>query len=75
MEAGNDSLPGFLLAHNERLAVTPVRSEDCTGPFSVPVVKLTYILCRREQRYVGSQLTVSYDRNRIIVEPNPTSQI
>src|ERR1700753_1998940 len=28
IEAGNTFLPGFLLAHNERFAVTPVRSDD-----------------------------------------------
>jgi hypothetical protein len=74
MEAGNDFLPGFLLAHNERFAVTPVRSEDMHRPLSVPVEKLTDILCHREQRYVGSQLTLSYDRKRIILERNPTSE-
>jgi hypothetical protein len=74
MEAGNDFLPGFLLAHNERFAVTPVRSEDMHRPLPVPVEKLTDILCHREQRYVGSQLTVTYDRKRIILERNATSE-
>lgn len=43
-------------------------------PLSIPVDKLTDILCHREQRYVGSQLTLSYDRKRIILERNPTSE-
>jgi hypothetical protein len=38
------------------------------------VDKLTDILCHREQRYVGSQLTLSYDRKRIILERNATSE-
>jgi hypothetical protein len=43
-------------------------------PLSVPIEKLTDILCHREQRYVGSQLTVTYDRKRIILERNATSE-
>ena len=74
IEAGNTFLPGFLLAHNERFAVTPVRSDDMHRPLSVPVDKLSDILCHREQRYVGSQLTLSYDRKRIILERNATSE-
>jgi hypothetical protein len=34
------------------------------------VDKLNDILCHSEQRYVGSQLTLSYDRKRIIL-PRP----
>ena len=61
-------------SHNERFAVMPLRSEDMHRPLSVPVDKLTDILCHREQRYVGSQLTLSYDRKRIILERNATSE-
>jgi len=74
IDAGNAFLPSFLLTHNERFAVTPVRSEDMHRPLSVSVDKLTNILCHREQRYVGSQLTLSYDRKRIILERNATSE-
>jgi hypothetical protein len=74
MESGNAFLPSFLLAHNERFAVAPIRSEDMHRPLSVPADKLTDILCHREQRYVGSQLTLSYDRKRIILERNATSE-
>jgi hypothetical protein len=31
-------------------------------------------LCHREQRYVGSQLTLSYDRKRIALEQNSLSE-
>jgi hypothetical protein len=61
------------LTHNERFAVTPVRSEDMHLPLPVSVDKLTDILCHREQRYVGSQLTISYDRKRLILERNANS--
>jgi hypothetical protein len=74
IDAGNAFLPSFLLTHNERFAVTPVRSEDMHRPLSVSVDKLTDILCHREQRYVGSQLTLSYDRKRIILERNANSE-
>jgi hypothetical protein len=32
MDAGNAFLPSFFLAHNERFAATPVRSEDMPDP-------------------------------------------
>jgi hypothetical protein len=74
IDAGNTFLPSFMLAHNERFAVTPIRTEDMHRPLSIPVDKLTDILCHREQRYVGSQLTLTYDRKRIILERNATSE-
>jgi hypothetical protein len=52
----------------------PFRSEDRHRPLSVPLDKLTDILCHREQRYVGSQLSLWYDRKRIILERNLTSE-
>jgi hypothetical protein len=74
IDAGNAFLPSFLLTHNERFAVTPVRSEDMHRPLSVSVDKLTDILCHREQRCVGSQLTLSYDRKQIILQRNANSE-
>jgi hypothetical protein len=74
IDAGNAFLPSFMLAHNERFAVTPLRSDDMHRPLSISVDKLTDILCHREQRYVGSQLTLTYDRKRIILERNATSE-
>ena len=61
-------------SHNERFAVVPLRHEDMHRPLSMSVDKLTDILCQREQRYVGSQLTLTYDRKRIILERNATSE-
>ena len=61
-------------SHNERFAVTPLRAEDKHRPLSISVAKLTDILCHREQRYVGNQLTLTYDRKRIILERNATSE-
>jgi hypothetical protein len=74
IDAGNAYLPSFMSSHNERFAVTPFRSEDMHRPLSIPVAKLTDILCHREQRYVGSQLALTYDRKRIILERNAASE-
>ena len=72
--AGNAYLPRFMSSHNERFAVVPLRHEDMHRPLSMSVDRLTDILCHREQRYVGSQLTLMYDRKRIILERNVRSE-
>src|SRR5918997_4362811 len=66
IEAGNAFLPGF----NARFSVVPARSDDLHRPLNIPPERLRLILCRREQRYVGQQLTLSYDRLRIMLERN-----
>jgi hypothetical protein len=74
INAGNAFLPAFMNQFNERFAIASARPEDLHRSLSIPVEKLTDILCHREQRYVGSQLTLSYDRKRIILERNPLSE-
>jgi hypothetical protein len=74
INAGNVFLPAFMNQFNDRFAIASARPEDLHRPLSISVEKLTDILCRREQRYVGSQLTLSYDRRRIILERNPLSE-
>jgi hypothetical protein len=74
IDAGNAYLPSFMSSHNERFAVTPLRADDKHRPLSISVAKLTDILCHREQRYVSGQLTLTYDRKRIILERNATSE-
>jgi hypothetical protein len=74
ISAGNVFLPAFMNQFNERFAIPSARPEDLHRPLSIPMEKLTDILCHREQRYVGSQLTLSYDRKRIILERNPLSE-
>jgi transposase len=68
MEAGNTFLPGFMEDYNARFAVTPARSDDLHRPMNLAPDRLTEILCKREQRYVGSQLTFSFERKRIMLE-------
>ncbi|MGK6317838.1 ISNCY family transposase [Neorhizobium sp. DT-125] len=68
MEAGNAFLPGFVEDYNARFAITPARPDDLHRPMNLAPDRLTEILCKREQRYVGSQLTFSFERKRIMLE-------
>lgn len=68
MEAGNAFLPGFMEDYNARFAVTPARPDDLHRPLNLTPDRLQEILCKREQRYVGSQLTFSFERKRIMLE-------
>ena len=68
MDAGNAFLPDFTEDNNARFAVVPARSDDLHRPVNLAPDRLSDILCKREQRYVGSQLTFSYERKRIMLE-------
>ena len=68
MEAGNAFLPDFMEDYNARFAIAPARSDDLHRPMSLAPGRLTEILCKREQRYVGTQLTFSFERQRIMLE-------
>lgn len=74
MEAGNAFLPGFIDDYNARFAVTPARSEDLHRPLNLAPDRLSEILCKREQRYVGSQLTFSFERQRIMLEESDVTR-
>ncbi|MBB3320297.1 MULTISPECIES: ISNCY family transposase [unclassified Rhizobium] len=68
MEAGNAFLPDFVEDYNTRFAIIPARPDDLHRPMNLAPDRLTEILCKREQRYVGSQLTFSFERKRIMLE-------
>ena len=68
VEAGNAFLPGFMARFNARFAVAPARSNDLHRPLNVAPDRLRRILCHRERRHVGQQLTLSYERKRIMLE-------
>ncbi|QQO46608.1 ISNCY family transposase [Paracoccus sp. MC1862] len=70
MAAGNTFLPGFIAAFNTRFARIPRRSDDLHRPLNVEPERLRDIFCLRDERHVGQQLALSYDRKRIILEPN-----
>jgi len=67
MEAGNAFLPDFMEDYNARFAIVPARSDDLHRPINLAPDRLAEILCKREQRYVGSQLTFSFERKRIML--------
>lgn len=68
MAAGNAFLPGFMEDYNRRFAIVPARPEDLHRPMNLAPGRLSEILCKREQRYVGAQLTFSFERKRIMLE-------
>jgi len=68
MEAGNRFLPGFIEHYNARFAIVPARPDDLHRPLNLAPDRLRDVLCKREQRYVGSQLTFSFERQRIMLE-------
>ncbi len=75
MDAGNHFLPGFVERFNERFAVPPARPRR-SAPHAHGGSRSdsTTVLCHREQRYVGAQLTLSYDRQQIILEQTELSK-
>ena len=74
MEAGNAFVPGFIDDYNARFAVCPARSDDLHRSMNLAPDRLREILCKREQRYVGSQLTFSYERRRIMLDENDVTR-
>jgi hypothetical protein len=68
MAAGNTFLPGFVDDYNGRFAIAPARPDNLHRPMNLAPDRLADILCKREQRYVGSQLTFSFERQRIMLE-------
>ena len=74
MEGGNAFLPAFVERYNERFAVRAARPENLHHPLNVSASRLSDILCHREQRYVGAQLTFHYDRKLIILEQTDLSK-
>ena len=70
MAAANAFLPAFVERHNARFAKTPLRPDDRHRPLNVPPDRLRDILCWRDQRYVGAQLTFTHQRQRVMLEEN-----
>ena len=73
IDAGNEFLPGFVERFNAKFAIEPARSENLHRPLNIASSRLNDILCYREQRYVGQQLTFHYDRKQIILVDFATS--
>jgi hypothetical protein len=69
IESGNALLPDFLDRFNKRFAIPAANPENLHRKLNVPSSRLNDILCHREQRYVGAQLTFHYGRRQI--NPGP----
>lgn len=70
MEAGNAYLQGFKERHTAKFAKVPAKPDNLHRALNVAPDRLADVLCWRENRYVGKQLTFSYERKRIMLEEN-----
>lgn len=68
MAAGNAWLPGYVSRLNARFARPPARPDNLHRPVTESAARLHDILCWRDERYVGRQLTFSYERKRILLD-------
>jgi hypothetical protein len=74
MEAGNRFLACFMDRYNAQFAIVPARPDNLHRPMNLAPDRLTEILCKREQRYVGAQLTFSFERQRIMLEESEVTR-
>jgi hypothetical protein len=74
MESGIALLPDSLDRFNERFAIPAASAENVHRKLNVPSSRLNDILCHREQRYVGAQLTFHYGRRQIILNRSELSE-
>src|SRR5271167_2285408 len=74
MESGNALLPDFLDRFNKRFAIPAASAENLHRKLNLPSSRLNDILCHREQRYVGAQLTFHYGRRQIILDRSELSE-
>ena len=76
IDAANAYLPGFITRFNRQFAKQPAKSDNLHRPLNIPADRLDDILCWREKRHVGKQLTINFERKRIILtetEQSPRS--
>ena len=74
MASGNLFLPDFMERFNKRFAIPAASAENLHRKLNIPSAQLNEVLCHREQRYVGAQLTFHYDRKQIILERSELSE-
>jgi transposase len=74
MDGGNSFLEGFKNRFNAKFAKAPAKPDNLHRALNVEPDRLAEVLCWRENRYVGKQLTFSYDRKRIMLEENALSR-
>jgi hypothetical protein len=70
----NAHLSGFMERFNEKFSKPPARPGDLHRPLKVALSRLRDILCRREMRYVGQQLQLSWHRKLLILDRNTLTE-
>jgi len=68
IETANTFLAGFTERFNARFAKAPRRPDDLHRALNIEPDRLRDVFCFRDQRYVGKQLSLSYERKRIVLE-------
>ena len=74
MGVGNAFLEGFKNRFNAKFSKAPAKPDNLHRALNVEPDRLAEVLCWRENRYVGKQLTFSYERKRIMLEENELSR-
>src|SRR6056297_1461019 len=70
MASANAYLPGFIERYNAKFAITPRCMDDLHRALNAEPDRLRDILCLRNERYVGQQISLAYERRRIMLEEN-----
>ena len=68
IETANAFLPGFLERYNARFSKVPRRADNLHRTLNMEPDRLRDVFCLRDERYVGKQLALSYERKRIILQ-------
>ncbi len=74
IDEANAFLPGLVERFNAKFARRPANDKDLHRPLRQSDKQLREILCLKDQRYVGSQLTITYDGKKIILDPDGTAK-
>ena len=74
VDEANAFLPGFIERFNVRFAVSPARPGDLHRSLDLSPGRLDDILCHRELRHVGQQLTLAYERKLFILTRNGVTE-
>ena len=74
MAAGNAFLPGFMERFNAQFAKVPAKPDNLHRTLNIATDRKAEILCWRDQRYVDRQLTIRYERKRIMLAQNDVTR-
>src|ERR1700692_1985429 len=74
MRTGNVFLTEFVERFNEKFSVRAAKPDNLHRRLTVSPDRLSDILCHREQRHVGQQLTLAYDRKQLILDRSAVSE-